>query len=771
MECNKDEALRAKEIAEKKFTAKDIAGAKKFAIKAQTLFPALEGINQMIATLDVYLASEVNVSGEKDWYRILCLSASADDDTVKKQYRRLALQLHPDKNKSIGAEGAFQLISEAWNVLSDKSKRMSYDQKRNAKVFQKNFQEKKGSTIPSTSNGFYNFAANVSSKPRAHRHTASAIPATAAPSPRPPKSNTFWTSCNQCKMQYEYLRVYLNHNLLCPNCHEPFIAAETGAPTNGTSSAMPWSATQQCQQNSSHTSMSRKNTSSVPGTGASGSQKGANLGACNNSNFQWGPFSRTAGTASATASSAAAAQAANMVHQTYEKVRRKREEAQAAAKKEEAVRRKHSASKRNFSVSENINLGTSDSIPAKRRRGVGVDTEQVPVGIRNSVPDSASGFKVLSGNKNRCFNSSTGASEVDNASGVFVDLFKTRYSARPANLSKELPLDIRGTLMEKTKLALHKKLDGWNRIKSEFEEKEKAKKKEKLKQNAEKGKDVLHGNVTAKDTLDDASSNFQKDPPKHADSNSEDNEPISIDVPDPDFHDFDSDRSESSFQNDQIWATYDEEDGMPRYYALVQKVISLTPFKIRMSYLTSKSNSEFGHLNWILSGFAKTCGDFRVGRYEVIDTLNIFSHRVRWEKGPRGIIKILPKKGDVWALYRNWSQDWDEHTPDDVIYKYDMVEVLDEYNEDQGISVIPLVKVPEFKTVFQRHVDPKEVKRVPREEMFRFSHQVPSYLLTGEEAHNAPKGCHELDPAATPLELLQVITEIEDTMAVDKKES
>ncbi|KAG0446595.1 hypothetical protein HPP92_028756 [Vanilla planifolia] len=39
--------------------------------------------------------------------------------------------------------------------------------------------------------------------------------------------------------------------------------------------------------------------------------------------------------------------------------------------------------------------------------------------------------------------------------------------------------------------------------------------------------------------------------------------------------------------------------------------------------------------------------------------------------------------------------------------------------------------------------------------MFRFSHRVPSYLLTGHEAHNAPKDCFELDPAATPLELLQ----------------
>ncbi|KAI4347435.1 hypothetical protein L6164_008249 [Bauhinia variegata] len=46
--------------------------------------------------------------------------------------------------------------------------------------------------------------------------------------------------------------------------------------------------------------------------------------------------------------------------------------------------------------------------------------------------------------------------------------------------------------------------------------------------------------------------------------------------------------------------------------------------------------------------------------------------------------------------------------------------------------------------------------------MFRFSHQVPSYLLTGEEARNAPKGCRELDPAAIPSEFLQVIEVVKE---------
>ncbi|KAL5074968.1 hypothetical protein RYX36_013952 [Vicia faba] len=65
-----------------------------------------------------------------DWYGILGESPFADEETVKKQYRKSALTLHPDKNKSLGAEGAFKLVSEAWSLLSDKTERLEYNQNR-----------------------------------------------------------------------------------------------------------------------------------------------------------------------------------------------------------------------------------------------------------------------------------------------------------------------------------------------------------------------------------------------------------------------------------------------------------------------------------------------------------------------------------------------------------------------------------------------------------------------------------------------------------------
>ncbi|VEN58965.1 unnamed protein product [Callosobruchus maculatus] len=63
----------------------------------------------------------------KDYYKILNLSKGASDDDIKKAYRKLALKYHPDKNKSPGAEEKFKEVAEAYEVLSDKTKRDVYD--------------------------------------------------------------------------------------------------------------------------------------------------------------------------------------------------------------------------------------------------------------------------------------------------------------------------------------------------------------------------------------------------------------------------------------------------------------------------------------------------------------------------------------------------------------------------------------------------------------------------------------------------------------------
>ena len=68
---------------------------------------------------------------------------------------------------------------------------------------------------------------------------------------------------------------------------------------------------------------------------------------------------------------------------------------------------------------------------------------------------------------------------------------------------------------------------------------------------------------------------------------------------------FDKHRVEESFTENRVWDAYDNENGMPRFYAIIHEVLSKKPFKDRISWLNSKSNGEFGPLNWVGCGFAK----------------------------------------------------------------------------------------------------------------------------------------------------------------------
>jgi len=64
---------------------------------------------------------------KKDYYKVLGIAKGATEDEIKKAYRKMALKYHPDKNKTAGAEERFKEIAEAYDVLSDKSKRDVYD--------------------------------------------------------------------------------------------------------------------------------------------------------------------------------------------------------------------------------------------------------------------------------------------------------------------------------------------------------------------------------------------------------------------------------------------------------------------------------------------------------------------------------------------------------------------------------------------------------------------------------------------------------------------
>ena len=74
------------------------------------------------------------MAAKRDYYEVLGVSKTSSPDEIKKQYRKLALKFHPDRNKSSEAAEHFKEISEAYAVLSDAEKKQLYDQHGHAGV-------------------------------------------------------------------------------------------------------------------------------------------------------------------------------------------------------------------------------------------------------------------------------------------------------------------------------------------------------------------------------------------------------------------------------------------------------------------------------------------------------------------------------------------------------------------------------------------------------------------------------------------------------------
>ncbi|MCO5586312.1 hypothetical protein L7F22_040251 [Adiantum nelumboides] len=593
MDCNRDEAARSRSIAEKKFMQQDYAGARKFALKARQLFPDLEGLVQFVAVMEVHATAQEKLQcGEMDWYGILQSDPSADEAFLRKQYRKLALVLHPDKNKSLGAGAAFKYISEAWTILSDKIKKASYDSKRFPPA---------SKPVPAKKSGPTPQSKQTEKQPPRKKQTQK----TPAASSQPQQSShyaslpgmTFWTACPDCKLQFEYHIVYKHKNLCCPICLKPFFAKELTVLVNG---QVLWRALH--QQNGVRAD-NKGGLSSVNG----------HLGGAKFNTSLSSPQPEKA-------------------------------EANSEARK------------------ENIEVLSPWTSKEKMRKNE-----------MDQLKSTFSGQNVLD---------------------PLVDMLNVEQGR---------------------KLSPEKSLGGVCKVASELKE------------------------MTSMGSLNHESSMKDNYIPNTQDTG------MDCFVPDSDFYVFDSVRTEHCFANGQVWAFYDDDDGFPRYYARVVKVISQKPFKIQYTWLEARSSSE-EVLSWLDSGFSYTCGEFKLGKTLTGDPVCMFSHIMTFEKGQKGGLTIYPRKGEIWALYKDWTS---LITKDDK-HGYELVEVLTDFSEDAGVQLCLLVKVEGFKPVYRQLSE--VVYRVLPTEMRRFSHNIPARALSGGQVLDCIKGCFELDPASIPRE-------------------
>lgn len=630
MECNREEALKAREIAVKKLESRDFVGAKRIALKAQRIFPEIENIPQLLTVCEVHCAAEAKVNGMLDFYGILQVEGTADEVTIKKQYRKLVLSLHPDKNSYAGAESAFKFVAEAYSTLSDRTKRYAYDVKWRAapKVAPKQ------ATQPTQPNQATQQKQDAKPKHVAKPKQAAQPKQATQPmwTTEPINKNstnssaagygpwTFWTVCIHCKTKYKYHGDILNRQIRCQNCRQNFFAHQTS-------------------------------TEDVPSAFSSKTANSAAQQGCSTNIF-------------------------------------------SRENKEGPVMEGVKFSAKNSTVPD---------FGDRKNLGGGVDTSAGPGSAEIPTPRRSSRRKACA-DANNILNSPKKKSRT----------LKDWFSNATSSSNKVVDDNVAHADGHVSEPHVSSKTDNQDSCV------------------------VNEGNKRNTKTT--------CDPPAEKPWNTG-----SFTYPDPEFFDFDKCRDVKLFAVDQIWALYDEFDAMPRFYARIRHV-NTTNFRVKYTWLEHSTVND-DEEKWIDNKLPVACGNFTLGNTEESQDPLMFSHMVSWVKGrKRGSYVIYPNIGEVWALYKGWSMQWVSDADSHRSYEYEVVEVLSNFTVEAGVTVIPLVKVKGFVSLFAPAKD-KPSFVIPSSELLRFSHSIPFFRTVGNEKVGVPCGFLELDTVSLPSNL------------------
>ncbi|XP_015875310.2 uncharacterized protein LOC107412112 [Ziziphus jujuba] len=716
MECNKEEAMRAMQLAETKMQNKDFTGAMKFAQKAQRLFPELDKISHLLAVCEVHCSAEKKMGvSEMDWYGVLQIEQTVDDATIRKQYRKLALLLHPDKNKFAGAEAAFKLIGEANRVLTDHSKRSIYDMKyrglMRTAVVNPSLHQSNGSTSVQNHYGTAN-----------NQHNIPHPQSTGWQSYQQTTLLTFWTCCPYCKIRFQYYRNFVNRVLSCHSCSQHFVAQDLGSQGVPPRSFQSQFDNQKEAQNQGPPKVSSHNS------------KGNHSGTKFQDRFSsFHPASKTGNAAE---------------HSGRPKMEGKDKQHVdvGVGKKGAEMPKSNPAKSKEPDTSKNANR--------KRRKKVVESSESCETGNTNDTEDVTQENVIDSStpcegdNPRRSSRQKQNVSYRENVSDDDKDFASRPKKPRETisscasdeNMKKA---SVHGGVAKDDGSAAAASMDGHEKevkhnltvpVEESLPSKIKKTCESEVKEEEAVISDHLDQNCKADDGAEVKSSHMSG--------------PQILTYPDPEFNDFDKDKAENCFAINQVWAIYDTFDGMPRFYARIKKVFS-PGFKLLISWFEADPDDQ-SEIDWCDQDLPVACGKYRIGGTDETEDRLMFSHRMQCVKGRgRGTYMVYPRKGETWALYQNWDISWVSDPQKHMPYEFEYVEVLSDFVEDSGITVAYLSKVKGFVSLFQLSNQHGIMSfQVPPNELYRFSHRIPSFKMTGDEREDVPRGSFELDPAA-----------------------
>ncbi|XP_020696104.1 uncharacterized protein LOC110109386 [Dendrobium catenatum] len=654
MECNKEEAIRAKSIAESKMQSQDFEGGLKIALKAQRLFPDLESISQILTVCEVHCAAGTKIGGDIDWYAVLQVDITADESTIKKQYRKLALLLHPDKNKLAGAGDAFQLVGEAYKILSDPEKRSKHNMTRRA-----NFSRV---SLNLASQHLYRPVKKRPGPGVEGMGAKSNLAHSSGLNHNQPSpflgAGAFWTMCPSCSVRFQYFQNVLNREVRCQKCFNRYVAYDLK--TQGVTS----------------TGNSFKVGNTAPST-------------CQNSDC-----------------------------------------VDASAREFQRAKSGNSAFKQGFKPEHSPEF--FDDSKSNARDGKVDD-------YLNKCNDMKFQNVQLHSIHNRDQEAKPPSSQKRSGN----------EDSRAPDLSAEKASNlVRRSNRHKQKVACNEVQDiDIDSLPSASKRSRQGKKQANLVQN----NNAFSGVVADGEREENGNRHIHSDFNANAASTRKTSiDPKNLTYPYPEFCDFEIERCENKFAVDQIWALYDNIDGMPRFYARVRKVYS-REFKLQLNWLENDPRS-IAEMKWSEQGLPVACGNFKHGKSYHTQERHIFSHLVSWRKGmKRNSYVIYPRRGEIWALFRNWDIRWSSEPDNHRAYKYQIVEAVSDFSEVTGISVIRLTKIKEFMALFVRESDAEEsLLQIPAKDLLMFSHRIPACRIIGKEEDGVPEGAFELDCASLP---------------------